>query len=116
MQPFVIVGKRGSCEIVTCLYNYLTQLPKKVSEATLYSDTCGGQNRYRHVAALLLNAVQSTFISVIHQKFLESGHSQMEVDSMHSAIECTKKFLTQFTQNLIGIRSSELQDVVTHMW
>ena len=55
-------GKRRSYEIGTCLNNYLTQLPKEVSEVTLYSDTRGGQNRNQHVAALLLHAVQSTFI------------------------------------------------------
>ena len=92
-----IDGKRGSCEIGTCLYKYIKQLPPEVTEVTLYSDTCGGQNRNQHVVAMLLYAVQTTHISVIHQKFLESGHSEMEVDSMHASIERTKKFTPVYT-------------------
>ena len=92
-----IEGKRGSCEIGTCLYTHLKQLPEEISEVILYSDTCGGQNRNQNVAALLLYTVQTTHINVLHQKFLESGHSEMEVDSMHSAIERAKKYVPVYT-------------------
>ena len=85
-------GKRGSNEVGTCLYRWLSSLPTTVEEAVLYSDTCGGQNRNQFTAALLLYVVQKTHLSVIHQKFLERGHTSMEVDSMHAAIECAKKF------------------------
>jgi len=85
-------GKRGSNEVGTCLYRWLSSLPTTVEEAVLYSDTCGGQNRNQFIAALLLYAVHTTGLSVIQQKFLERGHTSMEVDSMHSAIECAKKF------------------------
>ena len=92
-----VEGKRGSCETGTCLYNYLKKLPEEVTEVTLYSDTCGGQNRNKNVAALLLYAVQKTHISTIHQKFLESGHTEMKVDSMHSAIERAKRYVPVYT-------------------
>jgi len=51
-------GKRGSNEVGTCLYRWLSSLPTTVQEAVLYSDTCGGQNRNQFIAALLLYAVQ----------------------------------------------------------
>ena len=51
---------RGSSEIGTSLYKWLTRLPDSVGEVIIYSDTCGGQNRNRHMAALLLYAVQMT--------------------------------------------------------
>lgn len=38
-------------------------------------------------------------ISSIELKFLESGHTQMEVDSMHSVIEKEKKGRTVFSPN-----------------
>lgn len=79
------------------MFKYLKTLPETVSDVTLYSDTCGGQNRKKYVATLLLYAVQSTHIKVIHQKFLESGHTEMQVDSMHSAIEREKKCSPVFT-------------------
>lgn len=91
-------GKRGSSEIGTCLFQYLSNLPPHVKEVSLWSDTCGGQNRNQHVAALLLYLVQvSPHLETIDHKFLESGHSYMEADSMHSAIERAKKYIPVYT-------------------
>ena len=85
-------GKRGSNEIGSCLFNYLKRLPNHISEISMFSDTCGGQNRNQNVCAILLHAVRTIdHIDVIEQKFLEKGHSYMECDSMHSAIERAKK-------------------------
>lgn len=90
-------GKRGSNEIGSCLLQYLQSLPDMVGEVSLFSDTCGGQNRNQNVAAILLYAVNSIdHINVIEQKFLESGHTYMECDSMHSAIEFAKKHTAVF--------------------
>lgn len=82
-------GKKGSCEIGTCLLHYLShEVPEEVKHLTIFSDTCGGQNRNQFIAALLLWAVNSIpHIDIIEQKFLESGHTHMEVDSMHASIE-----------------------------
>ena len=67
-------------------------LPSNISHVVLYSDTCGGQNRNRFIACVLANIVlQSKSIKVIDHKFMESGHSHMEVDSIHAAIETAKK-------------------------
>ena len=64
-----------------------------VHELTLYSDMCGGQNRNQYiVTALHHTMINSPYITTINQKYFESGHSQMESDSMHSAIENTKKY------------------------
>jgi hypothetical protein len=57
-----------------------------------YSDACSGQNRNQCTAAWLLHAVKyHKSIQTIDHKFFESGHTQMEFDSMHSAIEFAKK-------------------------
>lgn len=88
-----INGKKGSNEIGTILFYYLSEcLPHYVTEVSMFSDTCGGQNRNKNVAAILLWAVQKIEnINIIEQKFLESGHSYMEADSMHSSIETAQK-------------------------
>jgi len=58
----------------------------------MFSDTCGGQNRNQNVAAVLLYAVHLIgHLKVTEQKFLEKGHTYMECDSMHSAIEFAQK-------------------------
>ena len=40
---------------------------------------------------MMLHVVNSTNIQTIEVNFLERGHTQMEADSMHSAIEGSKK-------------------------
>ncbi|XP_074026750.1 uncharacterized protein [Leptinotarsa decemlineata] len=93
-------GKRGSSKIGSCLYLHLTKnLPSHVKEVSLWSDTCRGQNRNRHVAALLIYVVQFSQLETIQHNCLESGHSYMEADSMHSAIEHAKKFVPVYIIN-----------------
>lgn len=111
-------GSRGSCEIGTCMYRWLTSLPDSIDDVVMYSDTCGGQNRNRHMAAVLLYAVETTKVKVIHQKFLERGHTYMEVDSMHAAIEFAKKNVPVFSphewQNIFrAARKRKPYDVVS---
>lgn len=45
------------------------------------------------MAAMFLYAVQNTHLKVITHNFLESGHSHMECDGMHSAIEKERQCL-----------------------
>lgn len=73
------------------LYIYLKSLPDTIKHVSLYSDSCGGQNRNRLLAALLLYAVRQLPIEVIDHNFLKIGHTDMEVNSMYSAIETNKK-------------------------
>jgi len=85
-------GRRGSNKIGTCLLQYLQNLPNHVQEVSMFSDTCGGQNRNQNITAILYYAVQTIQnLKSIEEKFLESGHTYMECDSMHSAIEFAKK-------------------------
>ncbi|KAK7504908.1 hypothetical protein BaRGS_00003936 [Batillaria attramentaria] len=73
----------------------LKSLPNNINHVVLFSDTCTGQNRNQFVASALLHAAQTLpNISTIDQKFLESGHTHMEVDSMHACIERAKKNVT----------------------
>jgi hypothetical protein len=85
-------GQQGSCEIATCLHLYLNSLSPCTEQVTLFSDSCIGQNRSKFVASALLHAVcTSTYLKVVNHKFLEPGHTQMECDSMHSAMEYAKR-------------------------
>lgn len=87
-------GKRGSSEISTCLLKNTVSAcqTKRVKEIVYFSDTCGGQNRNKFVTASHLYAIsQLPTLEKISHKFLVSGHSQMECDSVHSTIEGAKK-------------------------
>lgn len=76
---------------------WINMLPDTVKEIFLFSDTCGGQNRNQHIPALFLYLTQTTHLDVIEQKFLESGHTFMKVDSMHSTIENEQRFVSVYS-------------------
>lgn len=83
---------RGANDVASCLVKYLTRVDVegKYSKVIIYSDTCGGQNRNRIVCTAIASFLSSAVsVKVVEQKYFESGHSHMECDSMHSAIEGT---------------------------
>lgn len=87
-------GGRGGNQIATCIFKELTSLPSQVSKVTLYSDTCGGQNKNSHVATMFLVAMQqNTHLEIVDHKFLISGHTHLECDVDHGLIEKQKKKL-----------------------
>lgn len=59
---------------------------KLVEKIIFYSDGCTYQNRNSILSNALLGAATKHNLT-IEQKYLEVGHTQMEGDSMHSAIE-----------------------------
>ena len=63
-----------------------------VTDFVIFSDCCGGQNRNQYLAAAFMHVVESIpDLSTVTHKYLQTGHTQMECDSMHSAITFTKK-------------------------
>ena len=84
-------GKRGACEIGTCLYDYVTSLPQNIKHLTLFSDSCFGQNKNQYTITALQQALHHSHLDTIVQKYLTPGHTEMEVDSIHSAIEYVQK-------------------------
>ena len=84
-------GKRGSSEIGSCLIRHLRSIPQNITDVSLVSDSCCGQNRNKYISAALMHMVRTSHIKVIDQKFLVAGHTQIEVDSVHSTIEQAKR-------------------------
>ena len=64
---------------------------------SFYSDSCGGQNRNKHVLALLWYALNTLGLTEIMQTYFVSGHSQNEADGVHSRIEQTSDKIDIFT-------------------
>ena len=90
-------GNRGANEIGTCIFTYLKSLDPKIKHVTFFSDCCSGQNRNRYVCAILMNAVNVLQLDVIDHKFLIPGHTMMECNSMHSAIERAQRHLALYS-------------------
>ena len=70
-------------------------LSPDVKQVCFYSDTCGGQNKNSHVAAMFMTVLKDKkTLKCIDHKFLISGHTHMECDVDHAVIEKAKKKTT----------------------
>lgn len=80
-------GDLSASSFVSCVIHHLeVHCLADTFPITLYSDGCGYQNRNQFLSNALSNfAVKHN--KIIEQKFLEKGHTQMEVDSIHAKIE-----------------------------
>ncbi|XP_055600876.1 uncharacterized protein LOC129749808 [Uranotaenia lowii] len=88
-------ARRGCQEIGSCLWKDLLGLDVNIKYAVYYSDRCFGQNLNFIICCMFTNFIfkccsEKRNLEVSH-KFLTSGHSHMEVDSAHAAIERAKK-------------------------
>ena len=79
-------GGVGANEFVTCITNYITNLPATTERVILISDGCGYQNRNRVLSSALSNLAAKRNV-IIEQLILEKGHTMMEADSVHSTLE-----------------------------
>ncbi|KAK3920097.1 Proteasome subunit beta type-2 [Frankliniella fusca] len=81
------MAKKGSDEVSSSLFHFITELVEKgCKEIIFYSDNCGGQNKNRFIFSMYQLAAVKYSIKITH-KFLELGHTMMEVDSIHARIE-----------------------------
>ncbi|KAJ8969912.1 hypothetical protein NQ314_001529 [Rhamnusium bicolor] len=85
------VGTKGSSEIVS-----------------------SGKNHNYINAAMFLRAVYLLPIEIINQKYMESGHSEMECDSVHSAIENRGNKIDIYTPEE-RLNDSEFRSIVVKM-
>ncbi len=90
-------GKRGSCEISTCLYKYVLSISLHITEFIFCSDTCGGQNRNQFASIMFCHLVKTIpKIKIIDHKFLEKGHSYNRCDNVHGTIETNSRHVQVF--------------------
>lgn len=86
------IAKRGANEIGSCLFHYLNNLPKNITNVIMYSDCCPGQNRNSIMIAMCLYFLnQQDTIKIIDHKFMVPSHTRMECDGDHGKIEKAKK-------------------------
>ena len=86
------------------LIRYLWSLGREIEHVSFFCDSCGGQNRNQYSTAALANVVKMCHFKTVSINFLEPGHTQMECDSMHSAIECEKKNTDVFSlEDLLNV-------------
>lgn len=95
-------ARRGAQEIGSCVLHYVQNLVEKahsdgvpIQQLNLYSDRCSGQNLNYVIVMTFIYLREwlkaKNYQVVITHNLMVSGHSHMEVDSVHAAIERSKK-------------------------
>lgn len=79
-------GSLSANDFASCLTDYLQECVNDHETFIIFSDGCTAQNRNATLASALSYFAIKNNVTVI-QKILEKGHTQMEVDSVHSCIE-----------------------------
>lgn len=72
-------ASRGSQEILSCLYRFISGLSPDIKHIDAFSENAGGQNKNKHIVKFWSFVVSNTPVETIDHKFLVSGHSFMEV-------------------------------------
>lgn len=86
-------GNRGANEIASCIYDYVMS-KSGVKEVRMMSDSCGGQQKNFIFSTMCLELVKRhPTLEIINHKYFETGHTEMECDSIHSKIERCAKFI-----------------------
>jgi len=81
------IAQKGSNEVGTNVFQFVqAKVQEGIKEFVFYSDGPSGQNRNRMVFSMYMIASQKFQVKITH-RFLESGHSYSEADSMHARIE-----------------------------
>lgn len=81
-----------ACDLKATTYasffvDYITKLLQdNLKDVIIWTDGCTAQNRNSIVSNALLRLAMDKKVTIT-QKYLEKGHTQMEVDSVHSLIE-----------------------------
>jgi len=73
---------------LTVVLSLISQKPE-IENVVLFSDTCSGQNRNQFFCSMVIYALslKETNVKQLDHLYMESGHSQMECDSVHACIE-----------------------------
>lgn len=82
-------GDLSSNSFASCVVNYIESVIRDcplVKQFIIYSDGCPYQNRNCVLSNALCHICKKFQVSIT-QKYLEKGHTQMEVDSVHSVVE-----------------------------
>lgn len=86
-------GNRGVDEIASCVLKFIEKSIRNIEDSekvdfVFYSDNCGGQQKNKYMVAAYAYAVRKyPQINTITHKYLVTGHTQNEGDSVHSTIE-----------------------------
>lgn len=90
-KPFMMtwtenVAKRGSNEILSCLFEFLNNIGP-MSHLRTWSDSCAGQNKNFNLIAFYQYLILHKYFDVIDHKFPEVGHSYLDSDRDFGRIE-----------------------------
>lgn len=92
-------GRRGSCEIASCLYDYLCKVDVNVKKVIMFSDNCSGQNKNLNLVLANLYFIHKDQFTEIKHYFMIPGHSYLPCDRDFGNIEREIRNSTVYTMD-----------------
>jgi len=91
-------GRRGANEVASCLAEFIEEHVQLYStkEFRLWADNCAGQNKNKFVFTQLMRLSEKLGVKIV-LRYLETGHTQNEADSVHHMVEEASKNHSVFT-------------------
>ena len=83
-------ARKSSDELWSFVYNYLMSAPPQFTEVHVYSDNCGGQNKYHALNRVFLALTDTGRFDRIEQYYPIRGHSYLPCDRDFSVIKRKK--------------------------
>ena len=83
-------GKRGSCEVASCLRRIFDVRRSGAKHLILWSDGCAGQNKNHTMVGFLASLAMKGEFSSINHKFLVRGHTYLPNDRDFAQVEKQK--------------------------
>ena len=82
-------GRKSPNEVGTCILKYIKDhVPDNIEHLIFWSDSAPGQNKNFHVPTAMFRSLQDkNNLKLIDHKFPVVGHTHLEVDSVHAAVE-----------------------------
>lgn len=81
------VARRGSSEIGSCLYKYITSMNIRSKKFVIFSDNCAGQNKNWNIMALWTYIASTGRFQEIEHYILITGHTYLPTDRDFGKIE-----------------------------
>lgn len=86
-------SKRGANDIAFCVYDFIMS-HSEIKSVRMMSDGCGGQQKNSKFASMCMQLlINHQSLKVIDHRFFETGHSEMECDSIHFKVERKAKYV-----------------------
>ncbi len=101
---------KGPNEVISCLDDYIKDLPQSVTALHVFTDNCFSQNKNKYLCAYL-NYICNVRLMSVHVYYPIPGHSRMPCDRDFGRIEQKKKHIDRVSRPSEWVETIRTTDI-----